>query len=92
MMAAALTGSGHGEALASTCGTSTGTGWTQVPSPSPGSSINSLSAVAAVSSCQAWTVGYYTNSNGPQRTLTEHWDGTAWKYLPSPAPGTNTTF
>jgi hypothetical protein len=42
-----------------------------------------LSAVAAISSTDVWAVGQIcTYSNA--KTLTEHWDGTAWTVVPSP--------
>jgi hypothetical protein len=44
--------------------------------------------VAVVSSCQAWAVGDYLNTKGPGHTLAEHWNGTAWKQVPIPSPGT----
>ena len=56
-----------------------------MPTPSPGSGDTELHAVAAVSSADAWAVGY-AMSPGP-RTLVEHWDGTAWSIVPSPNPG-----
>ena len=88
MMAGVLIGLGQGPALAAACVNSTGTAWRHVPSPSPGSDINSLNGVAAVSSCQAWAVGDYLNTKGPYHTLAEHWNGTAWQQVPSPSPGT----
>ena len=87
VVAGVLTGLGQGDALASACATSTGTTWKQVPSPSPGSDINSLNGVAAVSSCQAWAVGEYLNTKGPYHTLIERWNGAAWQQVPSPSPG-----
>jgi hypothetical protein len=73
--------------LAAACVNSTGTAWRHVPSPSPGSDINSINGVAVVSSCQAWAVGDYLNTKGPYHTLAEHWNGTAWQQVPSPNPG-----
>ena len=81
MLAAALAGLGPGAAAASACGTGTGAG----QPVRPGSS-NGLAGVA-VASCQAWAVGNYTPSGGSPRTLIEHWDGTAWRQVPSPSPG-----
>jgi hypothetical protein len=63
-----------------------GTAWTQQPSPSPGSAGNGLFGVAATSATDAWAVGNYSSSSGVGRTLTEHWNGTAWKQVPSPEP------
>jgi hypothetical protein len=59
-----------------------GTGWTIVPSPSPGSS--SLDGLAVVSSDDVWAVGGFDN-----KTLVEHWNGTAWSLVQSPFVGRN---
>jgi hypothetical protein len=64
-----------------------GTAWTQVPSPSPSSSDSALQAVSATSASNAWAVGQYFPPTGPVKTLTLHWDGTAWTQVPSPSPG-----
>jgi hypothetical protein len=58
-------------------------GWQTVPSPSAGPS--GLAAVAATSGRDAWAVGT-RGPSGRFRTLTEHWDGHAWKIVPSPSP------
>jgi hypothetical protein len=58
----------------------TGTAWTQVASPSPGSS-DALLGVSADSTSDAWAVGV-----SGDRTLTLHWTGTAWAQVPSPNP------
>jgi hypothetical protein len=44
-----------------------------------------LSAVAATSRQDAWAVGNY-DTGSSHLTLIEHWDGTAWKIVPSPNP------
>ena len=61
-------------------------GWPGAASPasSPAASFTvsgGLAAVAATSARNAWAVG--SASNG--MTLIAHWDGTAWKRVPSPA-------
>src|SRR5215472_8050367 len=63
------------------CGT-----WSVVSSPNPGPSDNALGAVAAVSSRDVWAVGEYlrTGASSITQTLTEHWDGSRWTYIPSP--------
>jgi hypothetical protein len=64
-----------------------GTAWTRAPSPSPGS-LSHLYAVAATSPDNAWAVGSFGCSGCIyQKTLIEHWDGTAWTRVPSPSPG-----
>jgi len=55
-----------------------GSGWSVVPSPSPGAQQNILYGVAAVSDSDVWAVGGEEDSNGLWRTLTEHWDGSSW--------------
>lgn len=64
-----------------TCGS-----WTIVNGPTPGNYYNSLNGVAAVSDSTIWTVGSYANTSGPQHTLTEYWNGKAWKVIKSPNP------
>jgi hypothetical protein len=39
---------------------------------------NELAGVAATSASNAWAVGDYTQSTGPQAALTLHWNGTRW--------------
>jgi len=86
VMTGLLVGLGAGPASALTCG-----GWTVVPSPSPGSVVNVLNGVAAVSAANAWAVGEHANHRpGPYKTLIERWDGTAWKQVPSPNPARST--
>ncbi len=92
MMAGVLIGLGQGQALASTRVNSTGSAWRHVPSPNPGTVINALNGVAVVSSRQAWAVGDYLNVKGPYHTLAEHWNGTVWKQVRSPDPGTVSNF
>jgi hypothetical protein len=66
-----------------------GTRWRQVPSPNPGGSANDndLSGVAALSADNIWAVGYY-GSGATTKTLILHWNGTRWRQVPSPNPGT----
>src|SRR6266851_4948743 len=68
----------------STCGT-----WQVAPGPNVGSINNDLSAVAAISSSDIWTVGYTYSSQvlTPSHTLTIHWNGTRWSIVPSPNTG-----
>jgi hypothetical protein len=65
-----------------------GTAWKRVPSANPGgaSRSNILNGVAAVSGAGAWAVGDYSNSANADKTLIEHWNGTAWQQVPSPNP------
>ena len=64
--------------------------WTQVSSPDPGgpNNNNTLTAVAATSATRAWAVGNYsTSTSGPNLTLIERWNGTVWRRVRSPDPG-----
>jgi hypothetical protein len=62
-----------------------GSSWSLVPSPPASTTFSELLAVAAVSANDVWAVGDYS-APAPtyQRTLIEHWDGTAWSIIPSP--------
>jgi hypothetical protein len=66
-----------------------GTGWTQVPSPSPArGGYNTLASVAVLSATNAWAVGNdstgVTSSGAKYHPLIEHWNGTAWQVMPGP--------
>jgi hypothetical protein len=61
-----------------------GTQWNVVPSPSPGSPLNDLQGITAISADDAWTVGQYTGRTFVNQTLGEHWDGKSWKVVPTP--------
>ena len=60
-----------------------------VTSPN-GTGHNILLGTSVVSANDVWAVGVQTNSN-LDRTLTEHWDGIAWKVVPAinPSSGHN---
>jgi hypothetical protein len=61
-----------------------GKAWQPVPSPAPApaSGAYGLQAAAAVSSGDAWAVG--GNLLTHDQALILHWNGTAWKRVPSP--------
>src|SRR5206468_2383766 len=59
-------------------------GWTVVPSPSPSSQANYLTAVAAASPTDVWAVGAEYRPTSTPGTLTEHWDGATWNLVASP--------
>ena len=63
-----------------------GVGWTVMPSPSPGSSQNTLRGIALVSATDAWAVGGYLGTTTDQ-PLIERWNGHAWSVIPSPTVG-----
>jgi hypothetical protein len=67
-----------------------GTSWATVPSPDPGGVANNnvLTGVTALSSSNAWAVGYYFKQGVAYRTLTVHWTGAGWQTAPSPNAGT----
>ena len=61
--------------------------WTVVSSPNPGSSTNSLRAVVAIGTGNAWAVGSYGNGNG-SFPLIEHWSNSQWTVISGPSiPG-----
>jgi hypothetical protein len=56
--------------------------------PSPNPRGNTLNAVAAASTSDAWAVGFQNSNNlNDSRTLTQHWNGSAWTTVFSPNPG-----
>jgi hypothetical protein len=60
-----------------------GKAWAQQSSPSPGgNSASYLHAIDALSSANAWAVGDY-DSGASNLTLIEHWNGKAWRQVPS---------
>ena len=62
--------------------------WAVVPSPDASTQSNLLDGVTAISATDAWAVGDFLNASGVFQTLTEHWDGTSWSIVTSPAgPG-----
>ncbi|HXJ66219.1 MAG TPA: hypothetical protein VNN79_20860, partial [Actinomycetota bacterium] len=65
-----------------------GSEWKAVPVPTKGAGAIDLYDVDTISKTNAWAVGYYVDGHGHRRTLTEHWDGTKWKSVPSPNKGT----
>lgn len=65
-----------------------GSSWQQVPLPVPqGTDEVELESAAASSATNVWVVGSRAGAgNAGYRTLIEHWNGTAWKVVPSPNP------
>ena len=67
-----------------------GSAWSIVASPNTSSTLNNiLYGVAVAASNDVWAVGSATNASGYNRTLVEHWNGTAWSIVASPNSGTN---
>jgi hypothetical protein len=55
-----------------------GSAWSQDAAPSTGYSTNTLAAVSASSTSDAWAVGYSEQSRGTFHPLGLHWNGTSW--------------
>ena len=70
-----------------------GTAWKVVPSPdSAGPTLPQvLYGVAGVPGQDAWAVGHYFNS-AFEKSMILHRNGTAWKQVTSPNPGSQGTF
>jgi hypothetical protein len=69
-----------------------GTAWKAVPAPNHGPNGNYLRGVAAFSTSDVWAVGDYQSKTIPQRTLIEHWNGTAWQIVASPNAGSSDNY
>jgi hypothetical protein len=69
-----------------------GTGWTIVPTPNPATNSGDydvLSATSGTSATNLWAAGYLGNvGSAADRSLIEHWNGTAWSLVTSPNPYT----
>ena len=65
-------------------------GWVVFPSPNSGQT-NYLTGVTAVSSSDAWTVGYAYDSSSNQINIVQHWNGMRWSAVESPVVGYATT-
>jgi hypothetical protein len=66
-----------------------GSTWTVADNPSPGSQINILTGVAAISDTDVWAVGEQLDANGTWHTLTEHFNGNTWSAVPAVDAGTS---
>jgi hypothetical protein len=58
-----------------------------VPSPDVNQENNYLFSVDGTSSTDAWAVGFF-DTGFELRTMTQHWDGTAWTIVSSPNAST----
>jgi hypothetical protein len=71
-----------------------GSAFSIVPSPNAdwaGVDKSTLSGVSGVASRDVWAVGYGEDfASLKSTTLTEHWDGIAWRLVPSPNPSGDT--
>jgi hypothetical protein len=62
-----------------------GTAWSVIPSPNVGTTGSELLAVSTASPTDVWAVGSVTGSvANVDRTLIEHFNGSAWSVVPSP--------
>src|SRR5205823_4339553 len=66
-----------------------GTRWSVQAGVNPGACDNVLEGAAATSSSDGWAAGYSndTCSQSNDKTLVEHYNGTAWVKLNTPNPG-----
>jgi hypothetical protein len=55
--------------------------------PAPAGGVESLDAVAALSTSDAWVVGTHRPKPKGIYALTKHWDGQRWTTVPCPSPG-----
>jgi hypothetical protein len=70
-----------------------GKSWTRVPSPDPADPTlpQILYGVAGFSAQDAWAVGnYFTGAF--EKSMILHWNGSSWKQVTSPNPGSQGTF
>jgi hypothetical protein len=61
--------------------------WTGAPPPSPGTQSNALSDVAVLGRCNAYAVGEFNSGSG-DTALMERYNGTGWRRVTIPTPGT----
>ena len=77
-----------------------GSAWSHVPTPDPSTfrPVNLPVSVAALAHDDVWAVGSYNSSGGggtglpTSQTFAMHWDGSAWRIVPSPAILGGTSF
>lgn len=62
--------------------------WNSAPSPNQGWAHNLLTAIAPISTADAWAVGIFRGpiTNGVDKTMATHWDGSSWS-LSASQPG-----
>jgi hypothetical protein len=65
-----------------------GSAWSVSPSLDPGTSGNLIFGLKAVSSTSVYAVGEQSGTAFPDPALIEHWNGSVWSVLPSPADTT----
>ena len=57
--------------------------WTIAPSPNPPASLATLASISCPAATSCFAVGD-AFAHGKDRSLVEHWDGTAWSVTPTP--------
>src|SRR6266487_833474 len=62
-----------------------GATWSLVRSPNATNGYNLLNGVAVVAANDVWTVGFSSDSNFINHSLTLHWNGAAWTIVPTPS-------
>ncbi|HEX9034645.1 MAG TPA: hypothetical protein VF834_22605 [Streptosporangiaceae bacterium] len=67
--------------------------WARVPGPSPArADYIDFGAIKVLSDHDVWVAGDYVRTDGVFRTLIEHFDGHAWRIVPSPNLGTGSNY
>lgn len=66
-----------------------GSVWSVVPSPSPGSSDNSLTSVSCTTPSACVAVGNDTDTTGASEGLAETWNGSTWSVVPTVSEGSD---
>jgi hypothetical protein len=69
-----------------------GTAWTLVKTPNLGGEGIMLNGITALSASDVWAVGQSEGDTGLIRPVTEQFNGTTWNLVPSPAPGSSSTW
>ena len=64
-----------------------GSRWQIVPSPNIGAVHNVLRDVDARAADDVWAVGWRLDGTGRYRAMTQHWNGTSWRLVPTPVTG-----
>jgi hypothetical protein len=63
--------------------------WARVVSPNQSATYNSLHGVSGTSANDVWAVGQYTTAADLHHTYVLHWNGSKWRHVSAPDPGTS---
>ena len=78
----------HGDVRAPLVEHFDGTSWSTVPGDPAQGDVGNLAGVAADSSADAWSVGWYVAPGDTTiSAYAQHWDGSVWTQSPVPSPG-----